>query len=168
MKRNLLKAGEPDESLSARRLLKNFKTQTMNILEIFAASRWSDKRIAGMVEMEGKEEIDKALAAGRGVILISAHVGNWELAALYLSSLGYKLYVVAGIQMNALLTAAVRDAKEKRGIEVITPWDSYRKFFKALNNNGVIALLLDGDVYTGSTEITFFGAKFMSSSPSSV
>ena len=72
---------------------------------------------------------------------------------------GYKLYVVAGVQLNRLLTGAVREVKEKRGIEVISPDDSYRKFFKALKSNGIIALLLDGDVYTSSVRLKFFGRE---------
>lgn len=159
LRKNLIKTGENAETLTPGRLFKNFETQTLNILQIFASSRWSDSKIKGMVEMDGKEELDKALAQGKGAILITAHIGNWELAALYLSSMGYKLYVVAGVQMNLLLTAAVRDAKEKRGIEVISPWDSYKKFFNALNDNGLVALLLDGDIYSSAADVTFFGAR---------
>ncbi len=159
LRANLVRTGEPGEALTTGRLLKNFETHTLNIMEIFASSRWGESKISGMVEIDGKDVLDKALAEGHGAILVTAHVGNWELAALYLTSLGYKLYVVAGVQMNVLLSAAVRDAKEKRGIEVITPRDSYRKFFNALDNNGIIALLLDGDIYTGAVEIPFVGAR---------
>jgi len=158
LKFNLMRTGVPEGKLTHAILMKNFYQQCLNILLIFASTRWTREKILEVVKMDNKEVFEEALKKGKGAILVTAHVGNWELAGLYLSLIGYKLYVVAGVQMNTLLTTAVRDAKEKRGIEVITPMDSYRRFFTALSNNGIIALLLDGDVYTGYTEIPFFGA----------
>ena len=134
-----------------------FRLHTANIVEMFASSRWSDEDIRGWFEFEGREELNRAMAEGRGVILVTGHIGSWELGALYLQSLGYNLHVVAGVQMNTLLTGALREAKEKRGIEVINPEDSSRKILKALQSNGIIALLVDGNVYTGGVEWPLFG-----------
>lgn len=159
VRRNLSIAGMRREEITNRHIMKIFENQTRNTFELFASTRWSDEKIAQRFTIEGKEIMDEAVALGRGTILVSPHVGNWELAAIYLNSLGYKLYVVAGVQLNRLLTGAVREVKEKRGIEVISPDDSYRKFFKALKSNGIIALLLDGDVYTSSVRLKFFGRE---------
>jgi KDO2-lipid IV(A) lauroyltransferase len=128
-----------------------------NIVEMFASSRWSDEDIRGWFTFEGREELNRAMAEGRGVILVTGHIGSWELGALYLQSLGYNLHVVAGVQMNTLLTGAVKEAKEKRGIHVINPDDSSRKILKALQSHGILALLVDGNVYTGGVEWPLFG-----------
>ena len=134
-----------------------FRLHTANIAEMFASSRWSDEDIRGWFEFEGREDLNRAMAEGRGVILVTGHIGSWELGARYLQSLGYNLHVVAGVQMNTLLTGALKEAKEKRGIEVINPDDSSRKILKALQSNGILALLVDGNVYTGGVEWTLFG-----------
>jgi lauroyl/myristoyl acyltransferase len=134
-----------------------FKLHATNIIEMFASGSWPNETILGWCELEGRDELDRALAGGAGVILVSVHTGSWELGARCLRALGYRLHVVAGIQMNRLLTGAVREAKEKRGIEVISPDDSYRKLLKALAANGVVILLVDGNVYTGGVELPFFG-----------
>jgi lauroyl/myristoyl acyltransferase len=69
------------------------------------------------------------------------------------------MHVVAGVQMNRFLTGAVRRAKERQGIRVINPEHSYRRLFEALSSNGLVALLLDGDLFTGGAEIEMFSRR---------
>jgi len=152
--RNLAAAGRPATRSNVYDI---FRLHTTNIVEMFASSRWRDEKLGEWFELEGREELDRALAGGRGVILVTAHLGSWELSALYIRSLGYRLHVVAGVQMNRLLTGAVKEAKEKRGIEVINPDDSGRKYLKVLQSNGILALLVDGNIYTGGVDWPFFG-----------
>jgi lauroyl/myristoyl acyltransferase len=134
-----------------------FKLHATNVIEMFASSAWENETILGWCELEGRVELERALAGGKGVILVSVHTGSWELGARCLRALGYPLHVVAGVQMNRLLTGAVKEAKEKRDIEVIGPDDSYRKLLKALASNGVVILLVDGNIYTGGADLPFFG-----------
>jgi KDO2-lipid IV(A) lauroyltransferase len=151
---NLATAGRPATRSTVYGV---FKLHTTNIVEMFASSRWNDEKLSEWFEFDGRAELDRRLAAGRGVVLVTGHLGSWELSARYLSSLGYHLHVVAGVQMNRLLTGAVKEAKEKRGIEVITPDDSGRKYLRAFQSNGILALLVDGNVYTGGVEWPIFG-----------
>jgi len=152
-------AGAAGRAPSRRTVLGIFRLQAVNIIEMFASSVWDKRAIAGWFEFEGREELDRALAEGAGVILVTAHIGSWELGALSLDALGYRLHVVAGVQMNRLLTGAVREAKERHGIEVINPEDSSRRLLKALAGGGVLALLVDGNVFTGGAEVPFFGRR---------
>jgi KDO2-lipid IV(A) lauroyltransferase len=134
-----------------------FRAHTANIIEMVAASRWGPGRLEGRFEFEGKEALDAAIAEGKGVILITQHTGSWETGAVFLNEMGYRLHVVAGVQLSPLLTHAAKKAKEKIGIEVINPEDSSRKLIRALSSGGILALLVDGNVYTGGTEVVFFG-----------
>ncbi len=136
-----------------------FRNRSMNIMEMFASSRWDGNEINGRIEFPQRHVLDDALAAGKGAIFATAHIGNWELPALLLSSLGYRLGVVAGEQMNSLLTDSVKQTKEKKGLEVIGPEQPYRKLCRILQEEGIVALLLDGDVFEGGTPIEFFGRE---------
>jgi lauroyl/myristoyl acyltransferase len=153
---NISRTGKP---ATVRSVLGIFALHSRNIIEIFSSSLWKEDAITRRFEMEGKDALDQALAEGKGAILVTAHIGSWELGALYLQALGLDLHVVAGVQMNRLLTGAVKEAKEKRGIQVINPDDSYRKLIKALAANAIVALLVDGNIYSGGTDIAFFGAR---------
>ena len=151
---NIAAAGLP---ATPGRVYRIFKLHATNVIEMFASSKWENDTILGWCEFQGRAELERALAGGKGVILVSVHTGSWELGARCLQGLGYRLHVVAGVQMNRLLAAAVKEAKEKRGIEVISPDDSYRKLLKALASNGIVILLVDGNVYRGGVDLTFFG-----------
>lgn len=134
-----------------------FRSHTRNIVEMFTSSRRTAEEIQRGMTARGLDQLDVELEAGRGVILVTVHVGNWEFGALFLGSLGYRLHVVAGLQMNRLLTGALRGIKERNGIAVVNPEHSYRKLFRALDANGIVALLVDGDIFLEGAEVEFFG-----------
>jgi KDO2-lipid IV(A) lauroyltransferase len=147
-------AGLPPTSA---RIFGIFKLHATNVIEMFASLAWDDGTILGWCEIEGRGALDRALAGGKGAVIVSVHTGSWELGARCLQALGYRLHVVAGVQMNRFFTGAVREAKEKRGIEVIGPEHSSRKLLKALAANGVVILLVDGNIFTGGVDLPFFG-----------
>jgi KDO2-lipid IV(A) lauroyltransferase len=67
------------------------KHTTMTALEIPLMWEWPiDKCLSLIRETVGLELVDEALASGKGLILLAPHLGNWELAGLYFSSL-YKM-----------------------------------------------------------------------------
>lgn len=136
-----------------------FRHHAANMTEILAASRWDAETIRNRIPNADTSIIEEALGRNRGVILVTVHTGNWELAGLYLNHAGYRMHVVAGVQMNRMLTNAVKDAKQRMGIEVINPDYSYRRLFKALGGNGIVALLLDGDLFTGGAPVELFGKR---------
>jgi Kdo2-lipid IVA lauroyltransferase/acyltransferase len=73
---------EPERrALHRRHLVELFRL----ILEAGAIWHWSAERIEAHVELAGWEAVAKAAAADRGVMLVSAHLGNWELLNLVLS-----------------------------------------------------------------------------------
>ncbi len=156
IKNNLLTVGKE----AGRSTVFNiFRNHTANIIDMFELSATGGAVYPESITFHGREILERAVRNGPGAILITAHVGNWERAAFYLSSLGYKMYVVAGVQMNTLFTAPVKETKEKTGIRVINPGHSYRKLLRGLKSGGIAALLLDGDIYTGGIPVTFFGRK---------
>src|SRR5690554_154883 len=65
----------PDLKAVARN---SFKHLGLSAVEFIKATQFSKSKILSMVEMEGLEYIDEGLRQGRGVILITPHLGNWE------------------------------------------------------------------------------------------
>lgn len=59
----------------------------MTMLEVPLMWEWPVEKCLGLIrETEGLELIDKAMAGGRGLILLAPHLGNWELVGLFFSS----------------------------------------------------------------------------------
>jgi KDO2-lipid IV(A) lauroyltransferase len=61
--------------------------------------------------------------------------------------------------MNSVLTDPVKRAKEEKGIVVIGPGNPYRRLYRILQDGGIIALLLDGDIFEGGVPVEFFGRR---------
>ena len=108
------------------------------------------------------DPIGSALAEGRGVILVTCHFGNWEVAARTLARYTRPLNLVMAREANETTADYVRQACEQAGIRVLLsdrsvygPFDMLR----ALRRNEIVALQLDrplgGD---GARAVEFFGA----------
>jgi KDO2-lipid IV(A) lauroyltransferase len=111
---------------------------------------------------EGRHNLDAALAQGRGVILLTAHLGHWEIGGLGLRALGYPLAVVT-IRHNSVFTnRLINTLRSRHGIRVIelgdSPFDTI-EIVRALNDQAVVAMLGDRAFSERSAPATFFGRE---------
>src|SRR5690348_12770473 len=136
-----------------------FRSYNRMMFEFFRLPHVSREELLGAVQVVGREHLDHALERGRGVILASSHIGNWELAAVMLAQWGHTLHAVAGVQLNRWLTGAVRETKSELAIVTVSPEDGFRKLVRALEHNDPIALLVDGDVFHHGETLEFLGRE---------
>ena len=122
-------------------------------------------------DWRGIEHVEAARALGRGVLLVTAHLGHWELGGLLLAGHGLPMTVVTLEEPTTELTRW-RDAYRRRaGIRTIPVGPGHHFAFveimQALRRNEVVAMLVDRP-YAGSGEkVQFFGrATEFSTGPS--
>src|SRR5664279_2361995 len=84
-----------------------------------------------------------AFATGRGVCFLTAHLGNWEWAALGTGALGISIGVVARPLDNPLLDATLKRLRASTGNTVIEKRDAARGMLRALRSGGAIGILND-------------------------
>jgi KDO2-lipid IV(A) lauroyltransferase len=119
-------------------------------------------------EWRGLEHVEAARKRGNGVLLVTAHLGHWELGGLLLAGHGLPMTVVTLEEPTTELTRW-RDAYRRRaGIHTIAvgPGHSFAfvEMLQALRRNEVVAMLVDRP-YEGTGEaVRFFGrpAEFSS------
>ena len=150
----LPRASRGDRARIARRIMCNYNRM---MFEFFRLPHLSREQLLASIEVSGKEHLDQAIARGRGVIITSTHIGNWELAGVMVAQWGYALHAVAGVQLGRWLTGAVRDTKTELSITTISPEDGFRKILRALDHNDPVALLVDGNLYTHGATVEWFG-----------
>ncbi|MEO8218840.1 MAG: lysophospholipid acyltransferase family protein [Acidobacteriota bacterium] len=90
-----------------------------------------------------RELFDRALAKGRGVILISGHFGNWEVAGQLVSALGVPVVTVARPLDNTLLERDLKKIRGRSGVEYVDRKKAARPLVRALERKQVVALLPD-------------------------
>lgn len=139
-----------------RTVLKMMASYNCMLLEFFRLPRLERDELLRNVEVEGHQHVIDAAARGKGVIITSSHIGNWELGAVVLAHLGHQVHAVAGVQLGRWLAPAVRDAKSELAVHTIRPEDGYRKLWRALSRNDLLALMVDGDIFGQGVELPFF------------
>jgi len=114
--------------------------------------------ILGRVEVSGEEHAKAAYASGRGVFFLTAHLGNWELAALITSLLGMPIKVVVRPLDNPLLDRHLRAFRESGGNTVVPKATAARELFRILRSGGGVGILMDQHARTpDAVPSPFFG-----------
>lgn len=154
--RNMSKAVGPAR---ARRLLPKYH-EHIGLLAVeyarLAALRDPSIVVTRWIDASAAEKLKAPLAAGRGVIVMTAHVGNWELT-------GYAL--ASAVPLNSLyrpsgrpkLDAIARAVRERSGQRVREKFDSMRWSLRVLRSAQVLGLLMDQDGGPGGVFVPFFG-----------
>lgn len=127
-----------------------------SLIEFLVGDGLSPDDLRRRFQIVGAEYLEQCLRLGRGAILITAHYGNWELAARFLTQyLGYTLHVVARDADDPTTAVLVNRIRQKGGYQVIPKGRAVRAALQALKRNEFVALLPDqnaGDVF-----VPFFG-----------
>jgi KDO2-lipid IV(A) lauroyltransferase len=110
-----------------------------------------------LMEIRGKDVLDRVLAENRPVIFFSAHLGNWEIFSIYMSQYGVKAALVYRRANNRFLDWLIQAARERNGFRFIPKGRAgSRDLVEALHNNGRIAMLVDQRMSDGE-QINFMG-----------
>ena len=96
--------------------------------------------------VEGEEHLRAALAKGRGVIIVVAHFGNWELAGAVCALHVPDVRVVAFPQRNPLVDRMICGIREAAGMKVLLTGAAAKPILRAVKENAVIGILADQDV----------------------
>ena len=111
--------------------------------ELFDIPRLTPDKIRDVVEIEGLENCRQALEKGKGIILYTAHFGNWELSAVALSYLLQPLFVVYRPLDNAVLNNAISSLRTGAGNVLIPKERAMRQILRSLQKNRIIGILID-------------------------
>lgn len=142
-----------DREALIRKVFRNFAR--MSLVEFLKASYLTPENLARLVRVESFAPMDDLLARGKGLILVSAHLGNWELLARRAGREGRPVLVVARQSDDEEFNKLTDRLRENGGYIVHPRGDSPRALLRQLRENGIIAILCDQkseDVF-----VPFFG-----------
>jgi len=108
-------------------------------------------------EVEGWSIIEERLARAKGLILVTGHIGNWELGGAYLAARGLPMQAVARHMENPLFDRYLTSTRERIGMSIVHDEEAVRRVPRALRAGHAIAFLIDqGTVGLASTWVPFF------------
>jgi len=110
--------------------------------------------------IEGRENLEKSLAKKKGVLLLTAHLGNFPLMLFKLAREGYPINIVARPMRDKNTDDYVNNLRTKGGVKTIFSYP--RKvciggILNALRNNEIVVIQVDQNFGTGGVWVKFFG-----------
>ncbi len=109
-------------------------------------------------QVDGWELLEAARAEGRGAIVVTGHLGNWELGGSYVAARGVPIDGVARQQGNPLFDRFLTSTRERLGMDVVWDGHAVRRTPRSLRENRVVAMVSDqGALGLASTYVPFFG-----------
>jgi lauroyl/myristoyl acyltransferase len=108
---------------------------------------------------ESFQQLDGALAEGRGALMVCMHVGNWDMAAGAAAARGYPVTVIAESFEDPRLDSLVVGARRRLGMNVVKLERLTPSLYRSLRNNGVLALLIDRPACRDGVRVQFFGQE---------
>lgn len=133
-----------------------YKNLGFDFAEFLLEDELTEEDIDQMVDFIDLDYLDQALEKGNGVILYTAHFGNWELLGAVLALKGYKINSIAREQNNLLFDKKINKIRRELGIGIIPKGLAVRQAFKALKNNEIVAILGDQDARSSGWKLDFF------------
>jgi KDO2-lipid IV(A) lauroyltransferase len=128
-----------------------------NMIEVLRFPLLNSNNIGQYVDVRGVEHMNDALNKGKGVIMLTAHFGNWELASLTAALMGYPMKVLAREQKFERLNKLLNSYRQLKGCEVIPKGMAIREIVRHLKQNGIIGMLSDQDGGRRGVFVDFFG-----------
>jgi len=127
------------------------------LFDFIKFSHLSEQEREHLLSIEGEEHVRAALEKGKGVLVVTAHFGNWEFGIILLSRLG-KFDVIARALDIPRFEDELLALRESFGANVIYKQKATRQTLRSLKENRIIAILIDQNVLRDQAIfVDFFG-----------
>ncbi|AHG90123.1 lipid A biosynthesis acyltransferase [Gemmatirosa kalamazoonensis] len=108
--------------------------------------------------VDGWDVLEAARAEGKGVIIVTGHLGNWEIGGSYVAARGVPIDGIARGMANPLFDRYLTETRERLGMRIVHDADAVRRTPRALRQGRAVAFLADqGALGLASTYVPFFG-----------
>ena len=141
-----------------------FRKLGQTFLEVLYMPVITPEKMQSYVTIENRHYLDQALGTGQGVVLLAAHIGNWEWLGASLAMAGFPVASVIKRQPNDQHTRILNEYRQMAGIEIFARGTTELiSAARALKSGKVLGLLADQDAGPNGLFVEFLGK--MSSTP---
>ena len=144
---------------SAQIIKKSFVNLGKTLIEVLKLPTLKPHTLDALVSWEGEEYLKNT--DGKGVILITGHIGNWELLGAAIAGRGYPIHAIAAPFHDSRIGQFIIQLRSLLGVKTIsrgTP-SSSRKILEVLRKKEILVLLIDQDTKVDGVFVPFFNKK---------
>lgn len=117
----------------------------------------SDEQIKRLVFVQGVEHLDRALSARKGAIIVSAHMGCWEVAVRRVVLEGYRMNGIVRTQADAALAGALNRSRSTARLGIIPKSGAVAAAVERLARNECVIFVVDENAGSRGVFAPFFG-----------
>lgn len=152
-------AGEMDLPGLRRLAKQSFRRTGGNLISAAHTARLAPAQLGRVIHIENLELLEQALAAGKGVVLLLAHMGNWELLSrlVHLFPPGSRAGAFYRPLNNRLLDERVLARRQADGTRMFSKRDNALHVAGFLREGGIVGILADQRVGIQGELVRFFG-----------
>ncbi|MGA7831322.1 MAG: lysophospholipid acyltransferase family protein [Terracidiphilus sp.] len=160
-KRNLAFALPKLSARERKRILRGvFRHLGWQLVEFCRMSAYTPEKTHGWIRTEGLDHYLAARAREKGVLIVTAHLGAWELSSFYHSLMGYPMSMVARRLDNPRLEEYVNRIRCLHGNRVLSKDDFARGLLTSMRQNMTVGILMDTNMTPPQGEfVEFFGKQ---------
>lgn len=152
---NLLPVIENKKEIK-RYVKKVFINFSYYLVDFFRYPKLNENFVKKYVKVSGLKNLQQFVNEGKGIIALTIHLGNYELAGAVASLLGYPVSAVALPHRDRRINTFFDRRRHMFGMEVIPTGIAVRGCFSALRYGRILALLGDKDFAGGGVKVTMF------------
>ncbi|MBK7379958.1 MAG: lysophospholipid acyltransferase family protein [Ignavibacteriales bacterium] len=149
-----------DESKIKKTAWGNYKSIAVTFIEILLLENLSTYELTNAVNCPNKNLIVNKFNEGKGVILLSAHFGNWEFVALSVAQqIGIPFSVIIKPQSNKFVSDRMNKYRTKWGNKIVPLGMSVRTIYQELKAKNIIAMVADQRGPADGMRVNLFGIQ---------
>ncbi len=154
----MMPALQISESEARKIVRESFVNLARNMLDILYMPNLNEKNLSDYIEIDHLERMRDALAEGRGVVVLTAHIGTWEWLSASFTLNAMPVTAIAKLQPNQEYSRALDDLRATINVEIFNRGTSeLLAAGRALKKGKILGFLADQDAGPGGAFINFLG-----------
>jgi KDO2-lipid IV(A) lauroyltransferase len=153
----------PEKDLKERNAIARsaFRNLARVAAEFFSLPRLNEKNFTRYITFEGLENFQKAYEKEKGILILTAHFGNWEwMAALFPLQSHHPVHVVVRPLDSRFLDSMVEQLRMRTGNQAIPKQKAMGQILRLLKAGEIVGILLDQNMaWQEGVFVDFFGEK---------
>ena len=138
----------------ARATYEHFGMTMLESLKLLSMSR---EEVTEAIQILDDRALQQAKEAGRGAVMITGHMGNWEYLGAWVSINGFPATFMFQEQANPYVSRLIRTYRERMGMDVVPRGMALRSYLRALKQGRFVAAVADQDAGRNGIFVHFLG-----------
>ena len=155
VRRSLPEKSEAERRMIIRRMYGNLG---MNVIETFRLTSATDAYFRDFIAWENEAIAREVLAAGKGLLVLTGHLGSWDLLCSIAPKFNYPTTIITKNIKNSAINSLWMNVRSRFGLKFVPAHNSYRQCLTALRKNEIVGFTMDQNMIDSEgVFVDFFG-----------